>query len=97
MATEFFRIIYSVNNSTDISELKRLNLPKELSMHEFKGQSHPLDELDVLITGGCGNGFIHKMQSRQVTVIATSEEEPLTAVKNYVTGKQLPPAKPHHH
>jgi len=81
----------------EVIELKRLNLPKELSMHEFKGQTHPLDELDVLITAGCGKGFIQKMQSRQVSVIATSEEKPLTAVKSYIAGKQLPPAKPHHH
>lgn len=78
-------------------ETDRIDLPKDMSMHEFKGGPHPVDAFDVLITESCGDGFIRKMSSRGVTVLTTSETDPETAVKTYAAGQALPPAKPHDH
>ncbi len=39
-------------------------------MHEFRGDDHPLEALDVLINAGCGRGFIQRMAARGVQVVA---------------------------
>jgi predicted Fe-Mo cluster-binding NifX family protein len=80
-----------------VQELERLDLPKEMSMHEFRGEQHPLDALDVLITAGCGQGFRQRLAARGVRVIATSETDPMKAVAGVVAGTDLPPPLPHDH
>jgi len=59
-------------------------------MHEFRGDEHPVDQADVLITAGCGNGFRRRMASRGIRVITTSETDPLTAAQAVVAGMPLP-------
>ncbi|MCP4075885.1 MAG: nitrogen fixation protein [Gammaproteobacteria bacterium] len=90
-------LVYTSPAEGEWVETDRLDLPKEMSMHEFKGGSHPVDAFDVLITGGCGDGFIRKMSMRGITVVATSETVPVVAVKTYASGETLPPAEPHEH
>lgn len=90
-------LVYTSPGEGEWVETDRLDLPKEMSMHEFKGGSHPIDAFDVLITGSCGDGFIRKMSMRGISVIATSESDPVIAVKAYAAGETLPPAKPHEH
>ena len=90
-------LIYSPAEDGNIREIERLDLPKEMSMHEFRGETHPLYQLDVLITGGCGAGFIRRLGSYGVEVIATAASDPLQAAKDYLAGRPLPPAAPHDH
>jgi len=90
-------LIYTPDDKGALVETDRLNLPKEMSMHEFRGASHPLDELDVLITGGAGEGFVRRMAAKGVQVIATSETDPLRAVSSVLSGDNLPAAEPHSH
>jgi len=90
-------LVYTSPMEGEWVETDRLDLTKDMSMHEFKGGSHPIDAFDVLITGGCGDGFIRKMSMRGISVITTSETEPLKAVKTYASGQPLPEAKPHEH
>ena len=90
-------LIYSPGENNEPVEIDRLDLPKEMAMHSFRGTQHPLDELDILITGGCGAGFINRMAMKGVQVIATSETEPQKAVAMLVRGEALPAAEPHHH
>ena len=90
-------LIYAKNEQGEWGESERLDLPKEMSMHEFRGVKHPIEVVDVLITAGCGAGFIRKMQARGVEVITTSETKPLFAATQYASGQPLPPAIPHTH
>ncbi len=90
-------IIYVADGTGSVEERERLDLPKEMSLHEFRGIEHPLFELDALITGGCGQGFITRMSAAGVDVIATSETDPLKAVISYLQGRPLPPPAPHNH
>lgn len=80
-----------------IHELERIDLPKEMSLHAFEGEHHPLDDLDMLITAGCGEGFIRRMATRNVQVITTAETDPKSAVEKLLEGKTLSPAAPHKH
>lgn len=90
-------LVFSKSQEGDWTETDRLDLPKEMSMHEFKGGSHPIDAFDVLITAGCGDGFIRKMATRGVKVLTTSETDPVNAVTTYVEDKTLPTAKTNSH
>jgi predicted Fe-Mo cluster-binding NifX family protein len=91
------RFLLYESQSTGLKELGRLDLPKEMSMHEHRGDSHPLDALDVLITAGCGQGFIQRMAAKRVRVVTTSETDPLKAVTGVISGVPLPPPVPHKH
>lgn len=85
-------IIFAVGEDHEIEELERLDLPKQMSIHETLPSSpHPIDELDVLITGCSGDGFIRKMQARNVKVVQTSASDPLLAVMSLAAGEILPP------
>lgn len=53
--------------------------------------------LKVLITGGCGEGFIRKMALRGVDVIQAGESDPLIAIKKVVHGQPLKRAEAHNH
>ncbi len=80
-----------------VQEIARLDLPKEMSMHEFRGVDHPLFEMDYLITASGGQGFVQRMASAGVEVIITSEADPQTAANAVIEGKPLAPPAPHDH
>ncbi|PID50044.1 MAG: nitrogen fixation protein [Proteobacteria bacterium] len=76
-------IIFSATTDKEAQETERLDLPMEMSIHAWDGQSeHPLFALDYVITASCGEGFIRKLASQGVTVKLTEETDPLTAVKS---------------
>lgn len=90
-------IIFEAPDCADVQEIGRLDLPKEMSLHEWNGQGeHPLFELDYLITSSCGDGFINKMSNRGVMVRVTSETDPIAAAKALLAGT-LPEGAPHVH
>ena len=90
-------LIFEAKPGSDPIESERLNLPKEMAFHNFHGQGeHPVDQVDVMIVGSCGEGFIHRMAERGVQVVATSETDPIHAVTDYLAGNVKPP-KPHDH
>ena len=90
-------MVFSEDRRGQWAESERLDLPRDMSMHEFNGFDHPIDQLDVLITAGCGKGFINKMAQRGVHVVQTGETDPLIAVDHYARGMPLKAAQPHHH
>ncbi len=76
-------LLYAKNAQGEWQEYERLDLPKNMSMHEFSGSKHPIDAVDVLITAGCGSGFVHKMQAKGIRLVSTEETDPYTAVSHY--------------
>ncbi len=90
-------LIYAEDGLGRAKEIARLDLPKEMAMHEFRGNNHPLREVDILITAGCGEGFVRRMAQWGVRVIASSETDPQKAAAAVVNGIELPPAAAHHH
>ena len=91
-------LVYEKDPATgEAHELARLDLPKSMSMHEFQGLDHPLFEMDYLIAGSGGQGFIQRMARAGVEVILTSEENPLSAAQQLIDGEPLAPPSPHNH
>lgn len=83
-------LIYEVQSNQEPVEIDRLDLPKELAFHELHDKepaSHPVDVADVLITGGAGAGFIHRLAQRGIKVFVTTETDPVQAVRLFLAGK----------
>jgi predicted Fe-Mo cluster-binding NifX family protein len=83
--------------SGDIKEAERLEMPKEMAMHSFSGDQHPLYKVDVFITGSCGAGFRKRMEMHGVKVITTSERDPFVAAQAVAKGETLATPLPHSH
>ncbi len=90
-------LIYTDDGQGQAVEVDRLYLPKEMSMHEFRGDSHPIQAADVLITAGCGEGFARRLAQMGIQVVATGETDPQTAAQAVLDGRPLPPPAPHEH
>lgn len=89
-------IIFEAVFPKDPVEVDRLDLPKEMSFHEFAGGPHPLDGVDALISGSAGDGLVTKLSRRRIQLVATSETDPLQAVRDFLAGT-IKPAAPHQH
>jgi predicted Fe-Mo cluster-binding NifX family protein len=89
-------IVFNVSTPCDSPEVVWLDLPLEMSFHEFAGGAHPLDDMDVILTSSAGQGFVSKLAQRGVKVITCGESDPRTAVRDYLTGS-LQAANPHAH
>lgn len=89
-------IVFNVGSPCDSPEVVWLDLPLDMSIHEFSGGAHPLDEMDVILTASAGQGFIAKLAQRGVQVITCGESDPRKAVRDFLKGG-LQPANPHAH
>ena len=90
-------ISYEDQGDANPVEVERLDLAKEMSMHAWQGGTHPIDSVDILITLGSGDGFVHKMARRNIKVLRTSETDPIIAVSTVLKGQELPAPEPHRH
>ncbi len=78
-------LIYDAQPGADPVEVSRLDLPKELAMHDFHAAGpHPVDDVDVVLSQGFGEGFAQRMAKRGVIAVTTDETDPLAAVKGYL-------------
>ncbi len=92
-------IVYETDDTGTPREVERLDLPKDLSIHEYHGADHPLFGLGLkaLVTQGAGQGFVQRLARHGIAVHATGESDPLAAVALVAAGQALPAAPPHDH
>jgi len=92
-------LIYDLEPGSESVEVERLDLPKELSLHEYHGPDHPLyqRQLTAILTGGAGRPFVERMGREGIKVITTGETDIAAALKAIAEGEALPPAAPHEH
>jgi len=81
-------IIYAATGD-QVQEVKRLDLPKALSFHEFHGAgAHPIDGVEVIITASCGPGFARRLAARGIRIaLAEEKSDPLAAARAYASGR----------
>ncbi len=66
-------------------EVDRLNLPRDMALHEFHGDGpHPLYAVDVVIAGSFGHGFSRRMAKQGIVAVMTKESDPVQAVKDFL-------------
>lgn len=81
-------IVFDAGSGESSREIERLDLDADMAIHGFDHRArHPLDEMDVLITGGAGEGFVRHMAARGVRVVATDEADPQLAVAAFLAGR----------
>ena len=88
--------LYEVDGKT-ILKKTLLELPLEQSLHESHGAGpHPLEGVDVLISGGAGQGLIRRLDTMGIQGLVTAETAPDSAVADFVNGT-LKPGAAHSH
>lgn len=92
--------LFDIENSAVVNK-ELLELPIEQSFHSSApGTPHPLDDINVLITGGMGNGLVQRLAAKGIQGIITSETEPDKAVSALLAGTlkhEADKAHEHHH
>lgn len=88
-------LIYEAGPDGRAIEVERLDLPKDMSFHEFHREGeHPVDTANVLITASCGEGFRKRMAERGIVVVVTGASEPQKAAEAVLKGEPLPAPEP---
>ncbi len=78
--------VYHVENNT-IRDKQLLELAREESFFETgPREPHPLDDADVFITAGIGEGLVRRLHAHGTRSLVTSEEDPDRAVRKYLDG-----------
>ncbi|MCB1802863.1 MAG: nitrogen fixation protein [Gammaproteobacteria bacterium] len=90
-------LVFTADGKGELVEVERFDLPLEMSIHAYHGEAHPVFGLDMVITGGCGEGYVRRLAAHGVQVVATSATDPVTAATAAFNGQPLPPAAPHEH
>jgi predicted Fe-Mo cluster-binding NifX family protein len=90
--------IYDID-SCEVMDRRLVELALEETFHEGHGVGpHPLGEVNVLITGGMGDGLQRRLKQMGILAVATAETDLERAVADWLNGtlKELPPGQHHH-
>ena len=92
-------LVYETDGQGLPTEVERLDLPSEMSLHTYHGEDHPLflSGLEVLITQGAGQEFVQRLSRHGIRVLVTSESDPVQAASRVAAGVPLAPGLPHDH
>lgn len=90
--------VYEIEART-IAYKELLELPKEQTFHDSSPHNpSPLDDKQVLITGGLGAGLVQRLKDKGIEALITVETAPDKAVEDYLNGSLMTkPAEPHEH
>ena len=90
--------IYQVKDEAIVEKTMR-ELTKEQSFHNSSPlDPSPLDDINVLISGGMGTGLVRRLQEKNIEALITKETDPDQAVKDFLTGTlKCEPPEPHVH
>jgi predicted Fe-Mo cluster-binding NifX family protein len=90
--------IVDVENSQVVNK-ELLELPIEQAFHNSPPeQPHPLDDINILITGGMGPGLIRRLEYKGIQALVTSETDLEQAIQSLLQGTLKHEAdKPHDH
>ena len=90
--------IYQVEQDKTLNK-ELLELPKDQSFHDSSPhEPHPLDDVQVLIAGGMGQGLRQRLAMKGITGLVTPETDPDQAVSAYLAGRlTMGTPEPHAH
>jgi hypothetical protein len=74
----------------DVVEVERLELPKAMAMHQYRGDVHPLFGLDMLVTAECDQAFRQRLARHGVCVVTTGESNPAWAAQAALADPVVP-------
>lgn len=90
--------VYEIEGSV-IKDRHLLELPIEQSFHASSHDApHPLDDVNVLIAGGMGQGLQFRLKQKGIQALSTEEIDPDHAVASWLAGTlEEVPAELHDH
>jgi len=90
--------VYQIE-AKEVLNKELLELTKEQCFHDSSPQdSSPLDNMQVLISGGMGTGLVKRLENKGIKALITAEINPDKAVSDYLNGRLLThAAEPHIH
>lgn len=78
--------VFDIENNRIVNK-QLLELPKQQSFHDsYPHKAHPLDNIDVLIAGGMGEGLLMRLQGKGIKALITRQTDPEQAVLLYING-----------
>lgn len=78
--------VYKIENN-EIQSEELLSIEKDQMFHFSHGvQEHPLDFVDILISGGMGFGLQRRLAQKNTKGIITNITDPKTAVQMFLEG-----------
>jgi predicted Fe-Mo cluster-binding NifX family protein len=84
-------LVYDCTPGAAITAPGRVVLAHEQLPHYFKDDGpHPLDGVEIVVAGSCGDGFIRHMAKRGAQVLLTGESDPARALACILAGEALP-------
>ncbi|MFW2374039.1 MAG: NifB/NifX family molybdenum-iron cluster-binding protein [Gammaproteobacteria bacterium] len=88
--------VFITDNNTIVDKQLR-ELSKDQSFHDSSPDDpHPLDDIDVLIAGGMGQGLVMRLERKGIKGLISRETDPESAVLLYLNGS-LESGQPHQH
>jgi predicted Fe-Mo cluster-binding NifX family protein len=76
-------LVFEAEAGSEPVEIDRLDMPKEMALHNYRGDDHPLYAMDVVIVGSCGEGFVQRLARYDVVVVTTEQDDPQQSVREY--------------
>lgn len=89
-------LVYDAAAAAGVAEVARLDLGRDMAFHGFAGGPHPVDGVEVMLTAGCGDGFVARMAARGIRVVRTGQADPVKAVEKLLRGAITPPLPESH-
>ncbi len=90
-------LLYEADPGLEPELVGRLDLAEDEVLHHFgDGRPHPIDGVQVLISGTSGQGFVNHMRRRGITPILTVETDPVQAILDTLAGTVRPAPAPDH-
>jgi predicted Fe-Mo cluster-binding NifX family protein len=87
-------LLYELNPDGEVAEAGRLDLDRVMTIQESGDAEHPLDSVEILITGSAGAGFVQRFNLRGIRVVLTGERDPIQAINDLLNNRIKPP-NPH--
>lgn len=82
-------LVFQIKNGM-ISEPRLVEVAKEQSFHELADDTpHPLDGVDLILSGSMGSGLQQKLARRGLRALITSETDPSLAIRELLNGTLL--------
>lgn len=90
--------IFQIENKAIVTK-ELLELTSEQTFHaSSKHEPHPLDGMDVFITGGMGQGMVRRLNYKEIQGLITEETDPEKAITLFLAGElKTKEPEPHHH
>jgi predicted Fe-Mo cluster-binding NifX family protein len=83
--------IYDIDGNGAIASKRLLEIGKAETFHASSPhEPHPLDQVQVLISGGMGNGMRRRLVNRGIEAEITNSTDPDAAVNAWLNGRPEP-------